>query len=237
LSLTNKIYPITYVGGTLGSSLGWFLSLHDGFYTVSPEFELTQTGNIARHLEGIVRIPHTEELINETIKPFPNHLKVACSVEVWKRIPTCDYRLDHRCYPRDVWHLLGKDIFPIVVEPKEDIINFAKKRMGLEAMTTEHLSARLAEERYRKLNEIGLDDRQNLEGKQNPAVILKTIEQLKEMGDQDSDWLLIDILKLYRDRDESEYQKLCNFAGVNPRWDWEHTLKNLAQLVELDKFL
>lgn len=237
MSLSNKIYPITYVGGTLGSSLGWFLSLHDGFYTVSPEFELTESGNIARHLEGIVRIPHTEELINETLKPFPSHLKVACSVEVWKRIPTCDYRLDHRCYPRDLWHLLGKDIFPIVVEPKDDIINFAKKRMGLEVTNTDHLSARLAEERHRKLHEIELDGRQNLEGKQNPAVLQKTIDQLCEMGDQNTDWFMIDILKLYRDKDVDEYHKLCHFARVEPRWDWRHTLENLTQLVELEKFL
>ncbi len=236
MSLTNTIFPIIYVGGTMGSSLGWFLSIHDGFYTTSPDIELTAKGEVARHLEGILRIPHTEKLVNRVLTPFPNHLKVVCSQEVWKRIPTCDYRLDHRCYPKEMWHLLGVDIFPVVIEPTEEILEYAKRRMP-NAENTDHLSARLAEEVHIKVNEINLGDKQNVEGKMNPRVLWRTVDELKQRGEQGYDWLMIDILKLYRDKDEAEYMKLCNFAGVQPRWDFRHTLDRLAKLTNMEKFL
>jgi hypothetical protein len=229
--LSNTIYPITYIGGTLGSSLGFFLSMHDGFYMTSPEIELTPNGEVARHLEGILRISHTPELINQELAKYPKNKKVVCSVNSNRRIPSCDYKLDHRMYPKELLDLLGKDVFPVIVKAEDDVLNFANARIGVNFQDKNQLSIRLLDERRKKI------EMRSIERKLDPNILHNTVNQLSCIGQDQKDFLLLDILKIYRDLDEFEYKKLCDFAKVPTRHDWKHTVENLARLVNLYEFL
>lgn len=232
MNLSNKIYPITYSAGTFGSSLGWFISLHEGFYPVSPTIEYDQYGNIARQLEGILRIPHTIETINESLKPFPRNKKIACSFESWKRIPNCNIFLDHRTFPEHLYEYIGKEVFPIIVENNSNRAqDMIRKRVGLDAANSK-ISKRMMNERQSKI------DDGSLERKINTNVLQKCKQKFIDSGFiNGKDFFVVDTLELYVDHNQSLYSDLCNFLNTTPRHDWLHTMESLYVLGDLERLL
>lgn len=220
--LTHKIYPVTYVGGTLGSSLGFFISLHEGFYPIMPNFELAKDGNVGRQLEGIININHTVNYINKQLEYVPTNKKVSCRFNSWRRVEgPSDKRDDHRKIPAVLQKYVGESIHPIMIDPNEELLNMAKKRM----LGSNKICARLVGERADKL------DQGVVEMKMDPKAMYNLMDKLP-----DDSYFVVDILKLYKDYDDNEYEKLCKFVDTQPRADWKEGIASIKRLVDFDEW-
>lgn len=220
--LTHNLYPITYVGGTLGSSLGFFVSLHEGFYPLMPDYEIATNGTVGRQLEGILNINHTFEYINKQLVDIPQDKKISCRFNGFKRVEGPCVRLDdHRVVPEAVWPEVGNKIKPIIIEPNDNVLLPAQHRMKI----SNNICERLIHERVDKIK------RNVLDKKQSPKPVYDLIEKLQVNHTQEKHYLLLDIIKLY-ELDKFEYDKLCDFVQTTPRADWQHGIESIKRLID-----
>ena len=213
----NKIYPIIFHPYTMGSSLSYLLSLHNGFYSYcygySPSYDESTPSNYIRpSFDGsILSFENDYDNVIDGLKNYDKNLKY--SIKFNKE----HFKLDMSFYPN-----IGTNVFPIVIKLNKFLMNSIIKRLN----TVYDSYKEKFIERYSNILENWDDNAQWYDN-------YDLIEMYKRSKNH---FLIIDIVKLYNN-DEDEYGKLCNFIEEPPRIDIKQNINSIKKVIKFDSFI
>jgi len=210
-----QIYPLVYYPYMMGSSLGYFISLHDGFYPYSfgaaksNEYDKSASNDKVRHSydSSILRFDKTYDDALEVLKPFDKKYKYVMKSH-WSHM-TLDETFNNH---------IGKTVFPIIIKINKRILNYATNYCNL----LECGGRDIWPERFSKIkieNDYFYED--------------EHVVNLYNTKNKD-DFLILDILKLY-ENDNTEYFKLCNFLGTNARTTAPEDFQKMKSYMNFEK--
>lgn len=214
-----KLYPIIFFQYWYGSSLCYFISLHEGFYSYS--FSLTYKNERVRRNDKFFPfydkcIPAYEKNdVFNTLKKnkYPENLKY-----------TFKYLKNMSSLPKNILDDIGVQIFPIFIKPTTEIIQIALQRC--EKFDSNNISFK-----NRMMSML-----ENLKTNSEYWHRKHEKEYYKEKPD---DILILDITKLYNfsnyyeDRIQLyEYYKLCDFIKSKPRPEFMNEIDDILWFTE-----
>lgn len=210
-----KIFPIVYYPYMMGSTLGYFISLHDGFYPYSfgtarsIEYDKSVSNDMVRQSydNSILRYDKTYDDALEVLEPFDTKYKYAIKSQ-WSHMTL------HETFNK----YIGKTVFPIIIKINERILNYAINYCNL--LNDQYRD--LWNEKFSKIkikNDYWYEDEHvvNLYGSTNK-----------------DNFLVLDILKLYENND-LEYSKLCNFINARPRTTASQDIQHIKNYINFEK--
>lgn len=226
--LTHTLYPVIFEEGTFGSSLAYFISLHDNFYpfVFSPFF---RNNEIMECYEGVIHLPRNIDEINQNLKNINTSKKIVCK-----------FFGSHCTFPKELLEYVGKKVFPIIIKSDNNASKFKhirllhEYRFIIDELQTKQELIESIDQSY--FNSFNLEYR-NIEMENSISSIIFNNNYKNYKDYFLTDILLFGMLLLYNSNSNSKYELLCNFIKSEKRDNYQKDLNEIDKITKYSEIL